>query len=60
VATVEASHTGRFLAEVLAGRGAGHLSPPGEPPAPGDVKAKKAARKAAAKKAPRAKAAARA
>ncbi|MFP5373108.1 MAG: excinuclease ABC subunit A, partial [Actinomycetes bacterium] len=67
VATVEASHTGRFLAEILAGRGAGHLSPPGEPPAPGDVKAA-TPRKAAAKpakapaKAPakRAKAAARA
>jgi excinuclease ABC subunit A len=54
VATVAASHTGRFLAEILAGRGAGHLSPPGEPPAPGDVKAatKPAARKPAARKAP--------
>ena len=39
VATVEASHTGRFLAEVLAGRGHGHLAPVGEPPPPGDLKA---------------------
>ncbi|CAA9348785.1 MAG: Excinuclease ABC subunit A [uncultured Frankineae bacterium] len=39
VATVDASHTGRFLAEILGGRGpAGHRSPAGEPPAPGDVK----------------------
>ena len=38
VAKVEASHTGRFLAEVLAGRGAGHRSPPGEPVAPADAK----------------------
>jgi excinuclease ABC subunit A len=65
VATVEASHTGRFLAEILAGRGRlGHRSPAGEPPAPGDVKAaartakkpaatkKATAKKAAAKKAP--------
>jgi excinuclease ABC subunit A len=49
VAQVAASHTGRFLAEILAGRGTGHLSPPGEPPAPGDVKA---ARSSAARKAP--------
>jgi excinuclease ABC subunit A len=40
VARVEASHTGRFLAEILAGRGpAGHRSPAGEPPAPADVRA---------------------
>ncbi|MDP9466392.1 MAG: excinuclease ABC subunit A, partial [Actinomycetota bacterium] len=43
VAQVEASHTGRFLAEILAGRGpAGHRSPAGEPPAPADVKAGRA------------------
>ncbi len=60
VATVEASHTGRFLAEILAGRGGlGHRSPAGEPPAPADARAMKApaakkaaAKKAAAKKAP--------
>ena len=52
VATVAASHTGRFLAEVLAGRGAGHLAPMGEPPPPGDVKkAKKGASRAPAKRA---------
>ena len=40
VATVAASHTGRFLKEVLAGRRqAGRfLSPPGEPPAPARVR----------------------
>ena len=37
VAKVEASHTGRFLAEVLKGRGAGHLAPAGEPSPPGDA-----------------------
>ena len=43
VATVEASHTGRFLAEILGGRGpAGHRSPAGEPPAPADVKGRPA------------------
>jgi excinuclease ABC subunit A len=42
VALVEASHTGRFLKEVLAGRGAGHRSPPGEPVAPADAKARAA------------------
>jgi excinuclease ABC subunit A len=55
VATVEASHTGRFLAEILAGRGRlGHRSPAGEPPAPGDVKAaaRTAKKPAAGKKAP--------
>ncbi len=36
VAKVEASHTGRFLKEILAGRGAGHLQPQGEPAAPGE------------------------
>jgi excinuclease ABC subunit A len=64
---------GRFLAEVLAGRGAGHRSPPGEPVAPADAKVRAtAARQAAAKagsssssskagaQAPRVKAAARA
>ncbi len=51
VAGVEASHTGRFLKEILEGRGSlGHRSPSGEPPAPGDVKAP-AAKKPAAKKA---------
>ncbi len=40
VATVDASHTGRFLKEILAGRGGlGHRSPAGEPPAPADAKA---------------------
>ena len=43
VAQVEASHTGRFLAEILAGRGpAGHRSPAGEPPAPADVRGRAA------------------
>ena len=54
VATVEASHTGRFLAEILAGRGGlGHRSPAGEPPAPGDTRSAKkpAAKKAAPRKA---------
>jgi excinuclease ABC subunit A len=47
VAEVEASHTGRFLKEILAGRGGiGHRSPAGEPPAPADRKAP-AAKKAA-------------
>ena len=46
VATVKASHTGRFLAEILAGRGAGHLAPKGEPPPPGDAKAPGAASRA--------------
>ncbi|TAL12859.1 MAG: excinuclease ABC subunit UvrA, partial [Frankiales bacterium] len=58
VAAVESSHTGRFLAEILAGRGGlGHRSPAGEPPAPADTKAAKkpAAAKKAAKKAPAAK-----
>jgi excinuclease ABC subunit A len=50
VATVAASHTGRFLAEILAGRGTGHLSPPGEPPAPGDVHAGARTRKVATSK----------
>jgi excinuclease ABC subunit A len=50
VATVEASHTGRFLKEILEGRGSlGHRSPSGEPPAPGDVK-RPSARTPAAKK----------
>ncbi|MCW2680506.1 MAG: excinuclease subunit [Frankiales bacterium] len=53
VATVEASHTGRFLKEILEGRGSlGHRSPSGEPPAPGDVKGRPiAAKKPPAKKA---------
>ncbi len=52
VATVEASHTGRFLKEILAGRGSlGHRSPAGEPPAPGD-KVRPAAKKSPAKKSP--------
>ena len=37
VAKVAESHTGRFLAEVLKGRQAGHLAPAGEPPPPGDA-----------------------
>jgi excinuclease ABC subunit A len=45
VAQVEASHTGRFLAEILHGRGpTGHRSPPGEPPAPADVRERSTAR----------------
>ena len=51
VAGIEASHTGRFLAEVLAGRGAGHLTPKGEPPPPGDAKAAGATRKSPSKQA---------
>jgi excinuclease ABC subunit A len=38
VAEVAASHTGRFLKEVLAGRGTGHLAPAGEPAPPGEAK----------------------
>jgi len=34
VAKVEGSHTGRFLKEVLAGRGVRELAPPGEPAPP--------------------------
>jgi len=34
VAKVEGSHTGRFLKEVLAGRGSRELAPPGEPAPP--------------------------
>ncbi len=50
VAGVAASHTGRFLAEILAGRGpTGHRSPAGEPPAPADVKSRSAARTPPAK-----------
>ena len=56
VATVAASHTGRFLAEILAGRGARHLAPPGEPPPPGETAL---TRKAPAKPRGRAKVAAR-
>ena len=56
VATVEASHTGRFLAEILAGRGSRHLAPPGEPPPPGETAL---TRKAPAKPRGRAKVAAR-
>ncbi|MCY7366291.1 MAG: excinuclease ABC subunit UvrA [Frankiaceae bacterium] len=69
VATVEASHTGRFLGEILAGRGGlGHRSPAGEPIAPGDAMTRAsakapgtapikmpAAKKPVAKKAPAAK-----
>ena len=50
VAQVEASHTGRFLAEVLAGAGLAHRSPKGEPIAPGD-KARPSVQAGAAKKA---------
>jgi excinuclease ABC subunit A len=46
VATVEASHTGRFLKEVLAGRRLTATSPPGEPAPPATKRA------AAKKKAP--------
>jgi len=64
VAKVEASHTGRFLAEILGGRGpAGHRSPAGEPPAPADVKAGRSTPRttpAKGKASARAKAAARA
>ena len=38
VASVEASHTGRFLREILAGRRTGHLSPTGEPPVPAELR----------------------
>jgi excinuclease ABC subunit A len=54
VATVEASHTGRFLKEILEGRGSlGHRSPSGEPPAPGDVKGRPTAKKTAKPAAPK-------
>ncbi|MCU1601150.1 MAG: excinuclease subunit, partial [Frankiales bacterium] len=36
VAQIEASHTGRFLKEIRAGRGHGHLAPVGEPAPPGE------------------------
>ena len=53
VAKVDASHTGRFLAAVLAGRGTGRLSPPDEPPPSGPVTSTRtpriSAKKAAAK-----------
>jgi excinuclease ABC subunit A len=48
VATVEASHTGRFLKEVLTGRGLTAVSPPGEPAPPAKVRA--AAKKPAPRK----------
>ncbi len=57
VAGVQASHTGRFLAEILAGRGAGHLAPEGEPPPPGDAKVARAAKASAKPRKPPAKAA---
>jgi excinuclease ABC subunit A len=69
VARVAESHTGRFLAEVLAGRRAGHRSPPGEPVAPADARVRATAARQAVGKAgggkagataPRVKAAARA
>ncbi len=47
VATVEASHTGRFLAQVLAGRTAGRLEPAGEPPVPAAARRGAASRRGA-------------
>ncbi len=58
VAEVAASHTGRFLKEVLAGRSTGHLAPTGEPAPPGDTKKTKTATSTAAARRPRATAAA--
>ncbi len=59
VATVDASHTGRFLAEILAGRGSRHLAPPGEPPPPGQAGPAGASRPPPAKARGRSKVAAR-
>jgi excinuclease ABC subunit A len=49
VAEVAASHTGRFLKEVLAGRGTRSVAPAGEPAPPADVTTGRAAPRAAAK-----------